>query len=52
MGSNIKIFHEHLLIRERRYNRVVGKSRDEFPLATYTNELAERLRELVPAALC
>jgi CHAD domain-containing protein len=34
-----------------RYNPAVPKSDEDFPLAKYTDELADRLRALVPAAL-
>jgi CHAD domain-containing protein len=35
----------------KRYNPVVAKDDDDFPLAKYTDELADRLRDLVPMAL-
>jgi CHAD domain-containing protein len=33
------------------YNRTVAKKLEEFPLAKYTDELADKLRSLVPVAL-
>jgi CHAD domain-containing protein len=35
----------------RRYNPPVAKKDDDFPLANYTDELADKLRTLVPLAL-
>src|SRR4051812_42165628 len=37
--------------RQNRYNHTVAKNADEFPLAKYTDDLAEKLRSLVPEAL-
>src|SRR4051812_10390970 len=48
---NIKIHPFNSTFGSPRYNRRVPNDANEFPLATYTNELAERLRKLVPAAL-
>src|SRR5689334_4908945 len=49
--GNIKIHPTDSSFNPLRYNRGVPNDATEFPLAVYTNELAERLRKLVPAAM-
>lgn len=50
-SKNIKIGCRDFPASSSRYNPVVAKSDENFPLAKYTDELADRLRSMVPAAL-